>query len=118
MSENLSENEINALVAKWHNEGESSLSSLDLIKLFNHINQILNVHETECKRQKIAIISNLAKSINLGVDFSDLGKKNRCIRYRDPENPSLTWSGRGLMPTWLKQKLEEGCSKDDFLIRQ
>ena len=37
-------------------------------------------------------------------------------KYRHPENPELTWSGRGRQPDWIKDALENGQSKDDFLI--
>ncbi|TRD17296.1 H-NS family nucleoid-associated regulatory protein [Palleronia caenipelagi] len=37
-------------------------------------------------------------------------------KYRHPENPSLTWSGRGRKPRWIAEALESGQSLDDFLI--
>jgi DNA-binding protein H-NS len=37
-------------------------------------------------------------------------------KYRNPENPSQTWAGRGLKPLWLKSAIEAGKSPDDFLI--
>lgn len=38
-------------------------------------------------------------------------------KYRDPKDPSNTWSGRGRMPNWLASALKNGkASKDDFLI--
>lgn len=38
-------------------------------------------------------------------------------KYCHPENPDLTWTGRGRQPNWIKQGLAEGKSLDDFLIR-
>lgn len=37
-------------------------------------------------------------------------------KYRDAESGNQ-WTGRGLMPQWLKQKIEEGKSLEDFLIQ-
>jgi DNA-binding protein H-NS len=37
-------------------------------------------------------------------------------KYRNPENPSETWSGRGREPKWLQHQIAEGKSKEDFLI--
>ena len=37
-------------------------------------------------------------------------------RYRHPDDPSLTWTGRGKRPTWLAQALESGKSLDDFAV--
>lgn len=37
-------------------------------------------------------------------------------KYRHPDNPSLTWSGRGRQPAWLKDALDAGKSREDFRI--
>ena len=38
-------------------------------------------------------------------------------KYRHPENPDLTWTGRGRQPAWIKDALEQGKPLDDFLIK-
>jgi DNA-binding protein H-NS len=37
-------------------------------------------------------------------------------KYRHPENPEVTWSGRGRRPAWIKEALDEGKSLEDFAI--
>ena len=37
-------------------------------------------------------------------------------KYADPENPSLTWSGRGRRPRWVTEQLESGRSLDDLAL--
>jgi DNA-binding protein H-NS len=37
-------------------------------------------------------------------------------KYRNPENPSETWAGRGLKPRWLAAALKSGKKIDDFSI--
>lgn len=37
-------------------------------------------------------------------------------KYRNPENPSETWSGRGREPKWIQHQIATGKSKEDFLI--
>jgi DNA-binding protein H-NS len=37
-------------------------------------------------------------------------------KYRNPENPSETWAGRGLKPRWLAAAIKTGKKPDDFLI--
>ena len=37
-------------------------------------------------------------------------------RYRHPDDPSLTWSGRGKRPAWLTEALAAGRSLDDFAV--
>ncbi|GFE65560.1 H-NS histone family protein [Litoreibacter roseus] len=43
-------------------------------------------------------------------------KADSAPKFRHPENPALTWSGRGPRPKWLKEALEAGKSIDDFAI--
>ena len=78
------------------------------------------------REEKIAAIAQI-KSLMTQHDISldDLGvngKKTRKAsaltpRYRDPESGD-TWSGRGHPPAWIKNHLDAGKSKDDFLIRE
>ena len=37
-------------------------------------------------------------------------------KYRNPEQPAETWSGRGKQPRWLTAQLKSGKKLDDFLI--
>jgi DNA-binding protein H-NS len=39
-------------------------------------------------------------------------------KYRNPENRSETWAGRGKQPCWLRAQLRSGNKLDDFLIRK
>lgn len=38
------------------------------------------------------------------------------VRYRDPEHPENTWTGKGKPPKWLQEKLQQGMGKDHFLV--
>jgi DNA-binding protein H-NS len=37
-------------------------------------------------------------------------------KYRNPNDPSQTWAGRGLQPLWLRDAIESGKKLDSFLI--
>jgi DNA-binding protein H-NS len=37
-------------------------------------------------------------------------------KYRNPENPSETWAGRGLKPRWLVAAMKGGKKLEDFAI--
>jgi DNA-binding protein H-NS len=37
-------------------------------------------------------------------------------KYRNPERPSETWSGRGRQPHWVDAQLRSGTKVDDLLI--
>jgi DNA-binding protein H-NS len=37
-------------------------------------------------------------------------------KYRNPDNPSETWAGRGLKPRWLAAAIKAGKKPEEFLI--
>ncbi|MBO4227675.1 H-NS family nucleoid-associated regulatory protein [Bradyrhizobium neotropicale] len=39
-------------------------------------------------------------------------------KYRNPKNPSQTWTGRGKQPRWLREQLRSDKKLDDFRIEQ
>ena len=38
-------------------------------------------------------------------------------KYRNPDNADQTWSGRGLKPKWLNEKLVAGATLEEMLIQ-
>ena len=57
-----------------------------------------------------------------GFEISDLfgkgrkGKGSVAVKYRDPQNPENTWTGRGRMPRWMAAATKSGkVKKEDFL---
>lgn len=40
----------------------------------------------------------------------------RIVRYRNPEDPEQTWTGRGKHPNWLREKLQAGANLEDFKV--
>ena len=57
-----------------------------------------------------------------GFEISDLfgkgrkGKGSVAVKYRDPQNPENTWTGRGRMPRWMAAATKGGkVKKEDFL---
>ena len=65
-----------------------------------------------------------AKAKELGYSLTDLlgtatkTRKKRLVvvRYRNPENPSLTWTGAGRRPNWFLGALASGKSPKDLEI--
>ena len=68
-------------------------------------------------RKKIA---DLAKILGLSLDEAfgrKRGNGSVAPKYRDPQNPSNTWTGRGRMPGWMTAALKgTKGKKEDFLI--
>ena len=45
-------------------------------------------------------------------------KRTRVVipKFQNSDNPNELWSGRGIEPKWLKDKLSQGYEKSEFLI--
>jgi DNA-binding protein H-NS len=39
-------------------------------------------------------------------------------KFRNPEQPSETWAGRGKTPRWLTTQLQSGKNKEEFRIKR
>lgn len=82
------------------------------------------VARTNSKRKEvISQIKELAASIGVSVEIHETGKKADkrstsavSAKYRNPENHSEVWTGRGLAPKWMKALIDSGRNKDEFLI--
>lgn len=68
-------------------------------------------------------VLNLLKSE--GVSFEQAfgargarGKSKSVVKpkYRNPQNPSQTWAGRGKRPRWMTEAIAGGKKDKDFLI--
>ena len=44
------------------------------------------------------------------------GRSRVAPKYRNPDNPEETWSGRGMKAGWLQEKLDAGARLEDFLV--
>jgi DNA-binding protein H-NS len=59
---------------------------------------------------------------SLGMTLEDFMRQERiagstvAAKYRHPENPSLTWSGRGKRPAWVNEALASGKTLDDLTV--
>ena len=64
---------------------------------------------------KALIKAAAAKSASKGKKKAKRGYKVK-PKYRNPDNPSQTWAGRGLKPRWYRQALASGRTEKDLLI--
>ena len=105
------------------------MASIDLSKLdLDELKQLQKdvekaVKNFEARRKQEALAAAEATAREMGFSLSELmsdapkgkGAANP-PKYRHPENPEVTWTGRGRQPAWIKEGLESGKSLDDFLI--
>ncbi len=54
----------------------------------------------------------------LGVQPVRDGRARVKPKYRNPERPKETWSGRGKMARWLSEKLAAGARLEDFAVEE
>ena len=72
------------------------------------------------RKDVVSQIHKLAASINAVADIQfQVDRRSAAVsaRYSDP-NTGKTWTGRGLVPKWLKAYINNGRSKDEFLINK
>ena len=49
---------------------------------------------------------------------NDAGTKGKVApKYRNPDDASDTWTGRGRMPLWMKGLTDKGAKREKFLIK-
>jgi len=80
--------------------------------------------EKQAKKRKavIAEIKSLAASIGVTVDINDSAEKTVrkgkkvAAKYRNPDDASQTWTGRGVAPKWMQALINAGHDKSEFLI--
>jgi len=98
-----------------------ALSLKELRKLHKDIAKAITTYEDRQKAEARAKVEAFAKE--LGHSLAELvgsdAKPTRAPvapKYRHPENPSLTWSGRGRKPLWFEGALKAGKTAKDMLI--
>lgn len=99
-----------------------SLSLAELTELKNRLEDVIEQKRKQDVKQKILEIHRIAESIGVTVEMrsSDSGKDKRkkvSAKYVNLDNPDEVWSGRGTEPKWLSEKIKEGYTKEDFLVK-
>lgn len=98
----------------------NNMSLEDLKKLRKDVDAAIRSFEDRKKKAALAELE--AKAAELGFSLNDLtgsssrGRKVNPPKYRHPENPALTWSGRGRQPEWYKDLVGGGTDPDSLLI--
>jgi DNA-binding protein H-NS len=97
-----------------------ALKTMSISKLMDLKQKIDVVLAAKVAKERWALQSRLSnlKRMGSGSAPSRKGGVRGKIepKYRNPENPSETWAGRGLKPRWLAKALKGGKKLDDFTI--
>jgi DNA-binding protein H-NS len=99
----------------------ASLTVDQLLELRNSLDKYLGEKREQLQNSLGALerISGLNQRGKPGRNFRGAhpskGKKV-APKYRNPDDPSQTWAGRGAQPRWLKAHLSAGRSREEFAI--
>ncbi len=98
----------------------SKMSEKELVKLRGEIEKKLTGLEKQ-KREDARKAAEAAAKKH-GFSLTDLlgapkpARKAAVAKYRDPANPSQTWSGRGRQPAWFKDAVAKGTDPSDLEV--
>ena len=97
------------------------LSLSELKKMQKDVAKAISTFEDRQKAEARAKVEAFAR--DLGYSLAELvGTETKTARapapakYRHPENPALTWSGRGRKPQWFVDALEAGKTAAELAI--
>jgi DNA-binding protein H-NS len=99
------------------------LALRDLVDLQQRVQKAISVAKDRERAELKQKISQMAETSGFSVTelfggrgASSRGKSTGVARFRNPDNPAETWTGRGRKPNWLLTRLANGESMEDFAI--
>ncbi|WP_407672187.1 H-NS histone family protein [Paracoccus sediminilitoris] len=96
------------------------MSLKEMRELRTRLDRAINSYEDRKRREALQAIEEAAKEH--GFNLAELtGSKPRragtvAPKYANPQDPTMTWTGRGRKPRWVQENLAEGKELDDLLI--
>jgi DNA-binding protein H-NS len=108
-------------MAKSNSVDLSKLSIEEMEALAKDIETEINTRRLADRERVLEQMRELAASIGTTPEqlFGKAGRasvveKTVVVKYRHPDNPALTWSGRGKRPLWVVEYLETGRPLQDL----
>lgn len=99
-----------------------SMSIKELRELKDRIESIIPEKERaerqELKRKMAELAAEAGLSLEDVLGGSGKGSRGKvAVKYRNPEDATQTWTGRGRQPKWLVEKLaKRGVKIEDFAV--
>jgi DNA-binding protein H-NS len=94
-----------------------SMSVDKLSKIKEQVDAALAAKVSEERRVLQAELTKLSRYDGSGIRQKiGAGRGRVAPKYRNPDNPTETWAGRGLRPRWLAAALKSGKKLEDFSI--
>lgn len=100
------------------NPNLDQLDIKELRQLQRDVTKAIETYEQRTKAKALADLDEVASRHGFKLQELIGAKLSRPVepKYRHPENPQLTWSGRGRQPRWISDALKAGKALDDFAI--
>lgn len=98
-----------------------SMSLDDLKKLSKDVEKAIASFEDRKRKEARKALEKVAREFGLsveevvGVQKAPSRASKSAAKFRNPANPSETWSGRGRQPGWYKDALAKGKSPEAML---
>ena len=97
----------------------SKLSIAELETLAREVETEITNRRAAEKERVLQQMRELAASV--GMTLEEFLREQRspaaaAPKYRHPDDPSLTWSGRGKRPAWVNEALAAGKTLDDLAV--
>ena len=99
-----------------------NLSESELQAVIESAEKALKNRLANKRKDVMAQIKELAASIDVEVVIHETDKKSVRkgvkvpVKYRHPEDPEKTWTGRGVMPKWLQALINAGHDRSEFEV--
>ena len=98
-----------------------ALSLSELKKMQKDVAKAISTFEDRQKAEARAKVEALARDLGYSLaELVGIEKKSSqapaVAKYQHPENPALTWSGRGRKPQWFVDALEGGKTGGELAI--
>jgi DNA-binding protein H-NS len=109
-------------------ESIEDMTEAELRELIRNAEQVLNQRVTQRAKSTLKEIRRLAAEVGFEVTFAKAGKpaggktkkagsRGKAVqKYRNPDNPAETWSGRGRPPKWVQAALATGQTLEELTI--
>lgn len=97
------------------------MSLKDLLELEGRLSKAISMarerDRSEAKQKLAALAEDYGFTVNELFSSAGRGRGSKvAVKYRNPDNSSETWTGRGRKPKWLSAKLAKGAKINDYEI--
>ena len=100
------------------------LQSMSTDQLWDLYEKIHSALADKLQAEKVKLEERLRKIEGRRIEGSGIeGRVRRPYppvhpKYKNPKNPTESWSGRGKQPLWVREQLKSGKKLDQFLIAE